>query len=210
MQSYSDMRYIFPPRPEIKTPVSGLPTYERMGFIGQPKLNGSCAELYLGMDRMKFMNRHQASFARNLIPEEDLLRLHRGSGPMVLCGEYMNKSKRDGNGQLFNGCLVLFDILVYNGQYLTGTSFLERLALLDSLFPTTPYDKWIDQVSKNVYRVKSFESGFSELYKEIVQIDMYEGWVLKKPGGILEAGFRPANNMGWQLKARKPTKNYSY
>lgn len=216
MQPYNDFRYYFPPRPEVKSPTSGLATYERMGFIGQPKLNGSCSELFTNSSlhtdssHMRFMGRHQETFARELIPREDLAALHKGQGWQVLVGEYMNKSKKDGNGKTFNGCLVLFDILVHKGQYLTGTNFLERQELLDTLFPTSPYDKWIDQVSKNVYRVKNFKSNFVILYNEIVQIDMYEGWVLKRPSGILEAGLRPGNNTGWQLKIRKPTKNYSY
>jgi len=39
---------------------------------------------------------------------------------------------------------------------------------------------------------------------------MIEGFVLKKPSGKLESGLREKNNMGWQLKIRKPTKNYQY
>ena len=210
MQPYDNFKYYFPPRPEIKSPQSGLPTYERMGFWATPKLNGSCAILFLGTDKLRFMNRHQNTFSRELIPKEDLAALHRGSGPMVLCGEYMNKSKKDANGKTFNGCLVLFDILVHKGQYLTGTTYEERQELLESLFPSSNYDKWIDQVSKNVYKVKNFKSNFVALYNEIVEIDMYEGWVLKKPTALLEMGLRPLNNNGWQIKIRKATKNYSY
>lgn len=210
-QPYSSYRYFFPPRPEVKSPQSGLTTYERMGFVGQPKLNGSCAELYTnGSTDIKLMNRHQESFVRQLIPPQDLLALHKSNGYQVLVGEYMNKSKKDGKGNLFNGCLVLFDILVHNGQYLTGTKFMERQELMASLFPGNDYDNYLTQVSNNVFKVKNFKTGFVPLYNEIVKIDMYEGLVLKRPDGILEAGFRPANNTGWMVKIRKETKNYTY
>lgn len=216
MQPYDNFRYYFPPRPEVKSPQSGLSTYERMGFWGSPKLNGSCSMLYTNSSlytdsaHMKFMGRHQDTFAREIIPREDLAALHKGSGWQILVGEYMNKSKKDANGKTFNGCLVLFDILVHKGQYLTGTTYEERQELLEFLFPSSNYDKWIDQVSKNVYKVKNFKSNFVALYNEIVEIDMYEGWVLKKPTALLEMGLRPLNNTGWQIKIRKSTKNYSY
>jgi ATP-dependent DNA ligase len=129
---------------------------------------------------------------------------------MVVTGEYMNKSKKDGNGKTFDGCLVLFDILVHKGQYLTGTSFLERAELLDSLFPGVEHDGYIYKVSENIYRVKNFTTNLKAVYDEISRIDMYEGLVCKKPTGILEDGLRAANNVGWQIKARKETKNYTY
>ena len=210
MEAYTNYRYLYPPRPEIKSPQSGLKTYERMGFIAQPKLNGSCSLLFTDSLSHKLMNRHQESFARELIPKEDLMRLHRGSGYQVLVGEYMNKSKKDSKGKLFNGCIVLFDILVHNGQYLTGTTFEERQELLASLYPGNSYDDYLYSVSDNVYRVKNFKADFESNYKAITKTDMYEGFVLKRPSGILEYGFRPANNTGWQLKIRKPTKNYSF
>lgn len=197
---YDSFRYYFPPRPIIKSLVSGLDTYERMGFIGQPKLNGSCAMLYTGLTEMRFMNRHNENFSRNLIPNEDLLKLHRGSGPMILCGD----------GKIFNGCFVLFDILVHKGIYLTGTTFLQRQELLETLFPGNSYDSYLFEVSKNVYRVKNFTSGFKTIYNKIITIDIYEGFVCKKGTGILEAGYRPNNNQEWQVKIRKSTKNYSY
>jgi hypothetical protein len=207
---YNDFRYIYPPRPEIKTPPKAIPIYERMGFWGTPKLNGSNGMSFIKPGTTKVMGRHNDSFSRQIVPHEDFQRLHRGSGWMVLNGEYMNKSKRDGNGVIFNANFVIFDILVYNGKYLIGSTYEERQELLDSLYNLSPFDPWIDKVSNNIYRVKNFKSGFLDKYDEIIQIDMYEGWVLKKPKGKLETGFRYGNNTGWQLKARKSTKNYSY
>jgi hypothetical protein len=58
--------------------------------------------------------------------------------------------------------------------------------------------------------VKSFENNFLELYNKITKIDMYEGWVLKRKNALLERGTREGNNAGWQLKARKSTKLYSF
>lgn len=209
MKQYDSYRYYFPPRPETKSTPNNIDLYERMGFIGQPKLNGSCGMLYTNPHELHFMNRHQQAFSRNIIPRSDLEKMHRGNGWQVLCGEYMDKSKKDSNGNIFVG-FVIFDIIVHNGQYLNGTTFIERSNLLDNLFESKNYDGYIDNISTNVYRVKNFRTNLSKVWNEITKIDMYEGEVFKKENGILEIGYRPENNTGWQLKVRKPTKNYNY
>jgi hypothetical protein len=207
---YPEFRYIHPPRPEIKAPPKAIKTYERMGFWGQPKLNGSCGLGFIKPGKTKVMGRHQESFKRQIIPMEDFQRIHQGNGWMVLTGEYMNKSQRGLDGKVLNGCFCIFDILVYGGQYLIGSTFEERQDLLDTLYSLTPYDPFMDKVSNNIYRVKNFKTNFEPVYNQLITIDMYEGWVLKKPKGVLETGYRPNNNTGWQLKMRKPTKNYRY
>ena len=209
MEPYSNFRYLYPPRPEIKSTPKGIPTYERMGFIGQPKLNGSAGVIFSTPLSAKMMNRHHKAFAKSLLNEKDLQTIHTGSGYQVLIGEYMNKSKKDKHGT-FNGVFVIFDILVHNGIYLTGKTFQERSDLISRLYPGSYHDGFIEKINDKFYKVKNFKSNFTALYEEIIKIDMYEGWVLKKPQSKLESGFHPGNNKGWQLKIRKPTKNYSY
>jgi hypothetical protein len=210
MKEYNSFKYIFPPRPETRTPPTGLGTYERMGFIAQPKLNGSCALLFTNGSQAKLMGRHNNTFVRQLIPEETLCSLHRGAGWMVLVGEYMNKSQRDSKGNLFNARLVIFDILVHNGKHLVGSTFGQRQALLDSLYDTKPYDDFISSIGGPLYRVNNITQDFTGNYTRATGVQMYEGLVLKRPTGSLENGMREANNTGWQVKIRKPTKNYSY
>ena len=71
-------------------------------------------------------------------------------------------------------------------------------------------EECINKISENVYIVKSFYQNFKNIYEKIVQIDMYEGWVLKKKGSKLKNGLSEKNNTDTQMKFRKPTKNYSY
>lgn len=211
MRDYNDFRYIYPPRPETKSPPSGLATYERMGYIAQPKLNGSCAVVFVGDKGTKMMGRHNNTFARELIDKGHLQNLQRGAGYTVIVGEYMNKSQKDGKRKLFNGCFVIFDILVHNGKHLVNSSFEERQDLLDKLYGDgEAYDEYVNYISPSVFRVRNFSSNFVTLFNKITSVEMYEGFVLKRPNGKLENGTREANNTGWQLKIRKPTKNYKY
>lgn len=183
-----------------------------MEFIAQPKLNGSCGVLFLdGMGTARLMGRHNNDFTRVIIPKEHLQALHRGAGWMVLVGEYMNKSQKDSKNKLFNATFVIFDIIVYNGRHLIGSTFQERQDILDTIYPNREaFDEYISYISPSTYRVNNFLSGFDSLFKNIINTQMYEGFVLKRPSGILENGLREANNTGWQLKIRKPNKNYSY
>ena len=209
MKNYDLFKYIFPPRPATVSPASGIPTYERMGYIAQPKLNGSCGVLFMDGSTTRLMGRHNDTFKRMILKESDLKSLYRGTGFLVLVGEYMNKSQRDGKGKPFTG-FVVFDILVHNGRHLIGSTFAERQALLDSLYVSKPHDEFIDSLGNSMYRAKNFTSDLTAKYESAIKIQMYEGFVLKRPDGKLENGFREANNTMWQLKIRKPTRNYSY
>ena len=111
---------------------------------------------------------------------------------------------------MFNQKLVIFDVLVYNGVQTIGMTFNERIELLNKLFISTEYDDYINKISENVYIVKSFYQNFKNTYEKIVQIDLYEGRVLKKKGSKLKNGLSEKNNTDTQMKFRKPTKNYSY
>lgn len=208
--NFSSFKYLYPPRPETKAPRESLRTFEQMGFIAQPKLNGSCAVLFLDGKCSKIMGRHNNSFTRETINSNHLNSLHRGYGYMVLVGEYLNKSQRDHRGKKLNG-FVIFDILVFEGKHLKGTSFIDRQNLLDSLYVSKEqYDKFIDVISPFVFRANNFDTNFENLWKEIIQTEMYEGFVLKRKNGILEYNNRERNNTQWQIKIRKPTKNYSH
>lgn len=210
MKSYIDFQYLFPPRPEIKAPSTVISNYEGK-FIAQPKLNGSCAILFTNGEKVIMMNRHKAQFSRELlINKEELKKLHKGNGWIVLIGEYMNKSKKDSNGNIFNGKFVIFDILVYQDKYLIGTTFKERQELLDKLYPTQSFDKYISAISSSLFKVNNIQTNITQSWEDIIKTDMYEGFVLKNPYGTLDVGYRSNNNTGWQLKIRKPTKNYEY
>lgn len=207
---YGKFRYLFPPRPEVKAPASTIKTYEKMGMWGQPKLNGSCSLLFTNGEEVVFMNRHHERFSRELLDKEELKSLHNGKGWTVLVGEYMNKSQRGPDRKIFNAKFVIFDILVHEGEYLIGSTFRERQELLDRIYISSPYDEWLDKISENIYRVHNFKDSSEKRWKDLVKIEMYEGMVFKKPEGRLGTGYSVANNTGWQVKVRKPTKNYSY
>lgn len=210
VRPYLNFQYFYPPRPENKILPSSIKDLDNGIWLAQPKLNGSCTELYISDNDVKVFNRHKEPLSKFKILKSEVLALNKGNGWMVLCGEYMNKSKKNRSGKVWNDKFVIWDILVYNGEYLIGTTFEERVKLLDNLFGKEEYDEYLYKISENVYRVKTFEVAFEQLYNDIITVDMLEGWVFKKRKGALEKGMREKNNVAIQVKVRKETKNYSF
>ena len=211
MIKFDNFHYIYPPRPKNPISPTELDFWDNGMMIGQPKLNGSNAVIFTDGNSVYIYNRHNQRMSNVQLEKEEILNIYSGRGWMVINGEYMNKSKNDERGQVFNHKLVIFDILVHDGQYLLGTTFKERIGLLDSLYGTRKSDKeYLTEISENIYRVKSYDTGFKTLYEDLTKIDMVEGLVLKRKSGKLELGTTENNNTKSQIKVRKSTKNYKY
>jgi hypothetical protein len=63
---------------------------------------------------------------------------------------------------------------------------------------------------KNVYKSPFYVANFEKIYQSIVKTDLYEGLVLKRKNAKLSFGLKERNNNEWQIKCRKPTKNYNF
>jgi hypothetical protein len=209
---YSNYRYLYPPRPKNAISPNDLDFWDNNTMISQPKLNGSNASIYTDGQKIIVMNRHAQKLNSVKVSDSEILSTYRGDGGwMILNCEYMNKSKSDETEQSFNHKFVIFDILAYNGEYLLGSTFSERIKLLDSIYGTNDSDKdYLYSVSDNVYRVKSYESEFKKIFDKLTPIDMIEGLVMKRKNAKLEIGATELNNVKSQLKCRKPTKLYKF
>ena len=206
---YSNFRYIFPPRPEYVISPDQLSKYEGT-HLAQPKLNGSCAIIFIKGDEFRYFGRHQNEHLTGFKLKINDLRVLNCQNDQwnVLVGEYMNKSQNGIDGKVWNHKFVIFDILVHNGEYLLGTTLQERITLLDNLFGTVSENEYLYKINENVYRVKTFSDDYLNRWTKITQIGMLEGLVLKKPNAKLDRGLSEKNNTLWQSKCRKPTKNY--
>lgn len=211
MAKYLNYRYIFPPRPKNAIPDTELDFWDNDSLIAQPKLNGSNCVIFTNGVKTIVMNRHNQRLTNFNLSDNEIKDIYRGDGWMILNGEYMNKSKSDENGQVFNHKFVIFDILAFNGEYLVGKTFEERINLLDEIYGQVDSEKeYLYKITQNVYRVKSYKTGFKQFYDKYTPIDMIEGVVMKRRTARLELGTSENNNTKSQLKCRKPTKNYKY
>lgn len=207
---YKDSRYIYPPRPENCFPVAGMNNFDNGTFMAQPKFNGSCTEVYIGPDLFKTMNRHKQPLTGCKLTNSELAPLIPNMGNNVICGEYMNKSKKDEFGKVFNHKFMIFDILVLDNEHLIGKTFIERYNMLKEMLTVVDENEYSYKITDNIYLTKNFLKDFKEIWDKLTKIDMIEGLVLKRKEAGLEPGVVEKNNTKSQLKCRKPTKNYSY
>lgn len=212
MALYKKFSYIFPPRPKNAIPSDELSFWDNNTLLGQPKLNGSNTTIYTNGEKHIVMNRHNQRLTNFRLTDDEIKSMYRGDGEwMVINGEYMNKNQNDETNKPFNHKFVIFDILVYEGNYLVGTTFEARVSLLNLLYGKEECEKdFLYKISENIYRVKSYEGGFLNLYNDLVKIDMYEGLVMKRKNAKLELGTSELNNVKSQIKCRRITKNYKF
>ncbi len=182
--------------------------WDNQMMVAQSKLNGSNCTIYMNGQNFYVYNRHGQRMTGFDIDSKEISNLYRGKGWMVLNGEYMNKSKSGENGNVFNHKFCIFDILVYDGNYLIGKTFQERINLLDGFYGKS--DNYLTQVSENISKIETFYTSFQEKWEELIKIDMVEGLVLKRKSAKLEVGSTENNNTKSQIKVRKATKNYKY
>lgn len=211
MTPYKKFLYYYPPRPENKITPLSLDEYDDGRFIAQPKMNGSACMIFMNEKEMKIYDRHGAEKSWPIDGRE----IYRGKGWMVICGEWLNKGKFDENKKKFNEKFIIWDIIVYNGEYLTGSSFPERIKLLDELYGEEDYNSYLYEINEDFYRVKTFDSGFKTLFDEIEAKfedgnGLLEGVVLKMKQSRLKKGISSKNNTFTLLKCRLSTKNYAF
>ena len=208
MIDYRSFQYIYPPRPKNPIPDTDLHIWDSNTMIAQPKINGSNCTIYLDGKDMWVFNRHGQRLSGFSIDKSEIYNLYKGTGWMVLNGEYTNKGKKDHANNPFIDKFCLFDILVKDSQYLVGTTFQQRVELLDELYGK-PTD-YISPITENTFRINSYDSDFFNKFNELTKIDMVEGLVLKRKNAKLEVGSTEMNNHKSQVKARKKTKNYKF
>jgi len=208
MIRYESFQYIFPPRPKNPIQSKDLKIWDNDMMVAQPKLNGSNCTVYMDGQNVYVYNRHGQRMSNFDLDKQELQSLYRGKGWMVLNGEYMNKSKKDRFGEIFNNKFCLFDILVFENNYLVGKTFQERINMLNDFYGEP--NEILHCITPNVFRIKSFYTEFEKLYNSLVSTDMMEGLVLKRKNAKLEVGTTENNNIKSQIKVRKPTKNYKY
>lgn len=222
MLRYKKMFVMWPPRPEGSIPPEDLPRYP--GWLVQRKFNGTRTLVFLDPDgRVHLRGRHQQNH-RAYKPTSGMLeslgRLRESKNTdatewQVFDGELLHNKTRN-----LKDRLVLFDVLVHDGQYLIGTSCQDRVKLLSAILgdPKDHESETGRQIAlswdKRVWLAETFspKTGTQtiRLFQELLDLDEIEGLVLKDPLGRLEPGVTEKNNSSWLIRCRKPHKNYQF
>lgn len=212
---FRSTRRIYPPRPKLSVSPDEIKKYEKKGWIGQRKFNGTRTLVYqTDIDEFELTTRHRTAHKQYVLTRDmkaALQALALGAGVHVLDGELMH-SKTKG----LKDTLVLWDILVHEDKYLVGTTYAERYKLLNDLLGRPKDYEQVTghglalHVVGNIWLAETFGAQLVKRFKEAKDVDEIEGLVLKSPAGELEQGTAENNNASWQVRCRKPHKNYRW
>lgn len=221
--NYNKFSYVYPPRPEYKCPPADLVKYDTGEYLAQPKYNGSCGIVATNGKETEVWNRHKEKWPLlSNYKDIDFKGLQvTGNGKwFVYAGEYLNKGKLGETGVKERNKFIIWDVLVWDGKYLVGETLESRLKLLEATFPcqrSVVTDQGIEMYEhicmtglQGIYKAPTYMNGFTDLYNELIKVDLYEGLVLKKKDSKLTYGLQELNNHDWQIKCRKPTKIYNF
>lgn len=183
---------IFPPRPTQAIAPGMIPFYEERGYVGQLKMNGTCLVIPVANDKCRFFNRHGSLV--NWTPPSDIVEYFQKFDDSIFIGELLHHKHPSVKNTVY-----LFDIIQFAGTSLVGMALAERLQLLHNMPADNP----------KIILAETLRENFSEIFGSLTK-PTEEGMVLKDPKSKLEPCQRATANTTWQVKCRKPTKNYSF
>jgi hypothetical protein len=185
--------FLYPPRPEKPIQPELIPVYEKMGTIAQIKRNGTCTVVDVDASGIPtFWTRHKELHKAWTAPPHIIAYFKKFPDSVIVAELLHNKhaSVKD--------TLYIFDVLVYKGNDLVGSTLKERLDIIKK-FPK----------GEGIWFAKTYTKNLLKLYEGLTD-DIDEGIVLKNPNARLKFCFKDGLNAADQVKCRKSTKNYRH
>lgn len=220
--NFNEYRYLYPPRPDKKIAPPMLSFQEKRGWVAQVKKNGTCTVLYVTPEKeIITKTRHDSDHKMWKDTESKAVEYFKtlpGNGWYVFACELMhNKTKH------IQDTLYVFDIMVADGESLTGMTFAERQEIIMKLFGVDENTEVNDThshyvINPRVWVAKLIHGDFKKEMaiiqerSEHLTDDMSledEGLVLKNPKASLNFCSQKGNS-SWMVKCRVGHKNYTF
>jgi hypothetical protein len=237
-----DTQYIFPPRAQDAIPLSDAGLFAELGWIAQLKYNDSrCLIKYLPNGSIELWNRHAERF-RDYEPPTWLL------DQLDTVAQRLNLSRTSWtllDGGLIHAkhaaikhTIVIWDILVLDGQHLLGSTYGDRYNHLTSqlataspflysgkgcadlnigikiadniLMPSNHPDNWPGIWENVIERANAFWTIGKPGDKNYDIKPLIEGLVFKDLDGKLEMGYKEKNNSKWMCRSRVETGRHRF
>ena len=185
--------FLFPPRPTNAIIPSLIPLYEGKGYIAQLKKNGTCSLAFIDdAGNVTLKTRHNEDH-KAWQPTIKAIRFFSGYRSSIFVFELLHSKGGDVRDTIY-----IFDVLKFKGRDLIGTMLKDRLAILKTI--VTP---------EKISIAHTYTTGLLGLFEGLTS-PLDEGIVLKRPDAILRSCQKDGLNSNWQVKCRKPTKNYGF
>lgn len=227
MTTIATDKYIYPPRPKTSLPYGETGFFKQMGWVAQYKYNGSrCIIKHLPNGKIELWNRHAERFRTYNAPtwlqdqiKNSLYKLGLNpNGYHVLDAELLDQKHA-----AIKDTIAIWDVLVRDGEYLLGTTYNERHTSLHNMISCE--ERWVYQsydfgikLDENVFFVTNLEaSQWDGAWETVLEVNkpfgdrpLLEGLVIKDPNGVLERGWKEANNGEWLVRCRVKTGRHNF
>lgn len=236
-------QYIFPPRAKTCCPKNEAVIFLEMGWKPQLKYNDSHILIKLlpkstNSQNIEIWNRHGEKLRDYTAQDWLLEQIEQVASDLWLSADayhLLDGGLLDRKHRAIKDSIVIWDILVRDGEHLLGTTYAERY---NSLCSKTTGETWwythpkhdpVDfglKLSDNIFLVRQYEKEDWEMIWNVVELvnapfttvaggtkavsPVIEGVVLKDYSGRLEMGFRELNNDSWLAKSRIETKRHRF
>jgi hypothetical protein len=200
----------FPARPEYAVAPAMFSHYTGKGWLWQYKMNGTYSIIGVSpTGEIHNLNRH-GEVHKQWKPTDRTRKLVKYATPgkwtVFLCELIDAKTPQ------IKDTLYIFDLCVFDSEFLLGSTFLARQVLLAGMFPrlTTNVESHY-VIEEGLWLARIIQRDPAKVFKEIVKLNdsAIEGLVGKDPQGTLEPFFREKSNQAWQIKVRRAMKNLS-
>lgn len=214
VSSTEKTKVLYPPRPNNKILPSQIHTYDPNNWVAQRKFNGSRTVVNIKGDKVSFLNYGEPH--KNWKPSQSIidqflsLNLKKDK-EYWFDGELLYSKTKD---PFYKNKIVLFDILQEGNYFFNSLNLMERYDLLKEVcrFPKEleSKNKLALVVTEDIWLVEMFEDNFEKHFKEYLHLDEIEGLVLKKRNSVLNNAGNKKYSVSWQVRCRKPHKNYTF
>lgn len=195
------MIYYYPNRPFLLSPSD--PTVEEKSldpaWHAEVKYNGDRLVLFYEAGKFHFFNRTKGEFKKYVPPKSVLDELYSLNLPdkCQLDGELLNFKTKDTKNKI-----IFYDLYVLGGEQQFGT-LKERQDKLNSFLEVKKF--------VHISMVERHPTNFREMFDKVTAgTVLYEGLVMKNDFGKIVWDTVKSPDVTWQLKIRRPNKNYKF
>jgi hypothetical protein len=227
-------RYIYPPRPiHDPVPIDKIGMYAKYSWKAQLKYNDKRTEISVNNNEVELFNRHKSKHKTFTLTTElhnELLTVLRDVlGLDVSQWSYVDGGLLDGKNKNIAGLIVIWDILVREGDWLIGSTYGERYKwLLDKAVAAGGQPFMVEvngqkfdfgiKLSEHVFLPRVFEN-YETAWELVFAVNkaakwngigdgepLLEGCILKDPDGVLKPdNGKEENNTTWSARSRVRT-----
>lgn len=225
-----EARYIFPPRPDGAIPRTDNEIFRDLDWVAQYKYNDTrCLIKLLESGEIQLWNRHAERMRTYHTPldlQEQLeaLRTREDLGIRGYC--LFDGGLLDQKHRAIKNTIVIWDILVLDGEHLIGTTYRHRYNKVHALCSGESYKysghRLGNKITQDIFVPDLLTPGeWNDAWKTVDEINepylstgeagpLLEGLVYKDPEAELEFGFKEKNNSSWQARSRVETGRHRF